>query len=390
LWGDLATSTSRRFCRPARRGERSLRKLLGDEEAHVLQNRGDTRQNNAMRRALTSVVRSQQFGLVVVILLLGLVLTVFAGNHVNGVTGKSVNNFLNPDVLIGMATFASYIAIMAVGMTMVVITAGIDLSVGSTFALAGVLTAMVLDKLGLSGVPAVVVGAAVCAGIGLLAGVFNGALITSLGVHPFIITLGSMWIFRGVAYVASGGQSILFPHSLTNFAKANVGFGGDVTPVPMLLMLLIAVLGSIFLTKTVAGRRVFAVGGNLEASRYSGVPINRILISVYAITGLTAGIGAFIAGSYFGAAQSADGTGYELYVIASAVVGGASLAGGKGSAISAMLGALLIAMIQQSIRTLHLNPQYEYIIIGCAIIIAVVLDRVSARLGSARLAQSTR
>jgi ribose transport system permease protein len=343
-----------------------------------------------MRRGLVSLVRTQQFGLIAVILLLGAVLTVLGGTHVNGMTGQTVNNFLNADVIISMITFASYIAIMAVGMTMVIITAGIDLSVGSTYALSGVFTALVLQKLGLSGSSAVVVGAVVCIGVGLICGIFNGVLITSLGVHPFIITLGCMWIFRGVAYVASHGNSILLPHSLTTFAKAEVGLGSDVRPVPMIVMVVVAVLGWLFLTRTVSGRRVFAVGGNIEASRYSGVPINRILIGVYAIAGLTAGIGAFVAAGYFGACQSADGTGYELYVIASAVVGGASLAGGKGSAISAMLGALLIAMIQQSIRTLQLDTQYEYIIIGCAIIIAVVLDRVGARLGSARLTRSAR
>jgi ribose transport system permease protein len=154
--------------------------------------------------------------------------------------------------------------------------------------------------------------------------------------------------------------------------------------VPIIVMVVVAVVGAVFLGKTVAGRRIFAVGGNIEASRYSGVPINRILIAVYAISGLTAGIAAFMAASYYGSVGSADGTGKELYVIAATVVGGASLAGGKGSAVSAMLGALLIALLQQSISTLKIAQEYEWIIIGCAIIIAVVLDRVSARAGASR------
>ncbi len=345
-----------------------------------------------MRRNLSVVLGSQQFGLIVVILFLGLILTLFAGSHQDRATGQMVNNFLNGPTLMQVATFASFFAIMAVGMTMVIITTGIDLSVGSTYAMAGVLTAMLLQKMypviGDPNPGAVWIAALSCSGIGLLAGIINGVLITSLNVHPFIITLGTMWIFRGVAFVLSGAQSILVPTSLTGFAKARLGMAEGLTPVPVIAMLVIAVLGWIFLTKTVAGRRIFAVGGNLTASQYSGVPINRILIAVYAISGLAAGIAAFFAASYFGATQSADAQGYELYVIASAVVGGASLAGGKGSAISAMLGALLISLIQQAIRTLHINQEYEWIIIGCAIIIAVVLDRVSARVGAARLTQS--
>jgi len=340
-----------------------------------------------MRRNLLALLGSQQFGLLVVILLLGVVLTLFAGTHTHRVTGAEVNNFLNAATLMQVATFASFFAIMAVGVTMVIITGGIDLSVGSTYALAGVLSAMLLRDLGLTGGPAIGVGIVVCCGLGTLCGLANGVMITSLGVHPFIITLGTMWIYRGVAYVSSRAESILVPSSLTEFAKANLGLGKQLYPVPMLVMVVVAICGWMFLTKTVSGRRVFAVGGNLEAARYSGVRINRVLIAVYTISGLTAGIAAFVAVGYFGAASSADATGYELYVIASAVVGGASLAGGKGNAISAMLGALLIALMQQSIRTLHFDQKYEWIIIGFAIIVAVVLDRVSARLGSKRLLQ---
>ena len=124
---------------------------------------------------------------------------------------------------------------------------------------------------------------------------------------------------------------------------------------------------------------MFAVGGNAEASRFSGLPLGRIKIGVFVISGLTAGLAAFMGASFYGSASCADATGYELYVIASAVVGGASLSGGKGSAVSAMLGALLIVLIRQSIRTLHFDQNYEWIIIGCAIIIAVVLDQASAR-----------
>ena len=137
------------------------------------------------------------------------------------------------------------------------------------------------------------------------------------------------------------------------------------------------------------GRHVFAIGGNPEASRFSGLPLGRIQIGVF-VSGLTAGIAAFMGASFYGSASCVDATGYELYVIASAVVGGASLSGGKGSAVGAMLGALLIVLIRQSIRTLHFDQNYEWIIIGCAIIVAVVLDQANARLTGARGARGGR
>jgi ribose transport system permease protein len=197
-----------------------------------------------------------------------------------------------------------------------------------------------------------------------------------------------MWIYRGVSFVTTSAESINVPEPLTDFAKSTLGLRRDLHPVPLLLTLLVTVVGGIYLTRTTWGRRIFAVGGNIEASRYAGLKINPILAGVYTIAGLTAGLAGFLGCSFYGSSSSADGQGYELYVIAAAVVGGASLIGGKGSASGALLGALLIALIRQAIRTLQLNTNYEWIIIGVAIIVAVVLDRYSARLAEARLARA--
>jgi ribose/xylose/arabinose/galactoside ABC-type transport system permease subunit len=336
---------------------------------------------------LRRILASPQTGLVLVILLLGTLLSVFAGSHVDIRTGQTVNNFLNSYTLIQTATDASFFAIMAVGATVVIISGGIDLSVGSIYALAGVTAAMVLRSQGMGdSASAVFLGLAVAVGIGLLCGAINGALVVGLGVHPFIITLGTMWIVRGIAFVSSNAESILVPRALTQFAKASLGLDASLYPVPMLVMLAVAAVGSIYLLQTVGGRRVFAIGGNAEASRFSGVPIGRVKIVVFIMSGLTAGLAAFMGASFYGSASCADATGYELYVIASAVVGGASLSGGKGSAFGALLGAVLIVLIRQSIRTLHFDQNYEWIIIGCAIIIAVVLDQASARFTTKRLA----
>jgi ribose transport system permease protein len=151
-------------------------------------------------------------------------------------------------------------------------------------------------------------------------------------------------------------------------------------------MLAVTLIGSVYLTRTVMGRHIFAVGGNPEASRFAGLAVQRIRLGVFVLSSLTAGAAAFLGASFYGSASSSDANGYELYVIASAVVGGASLTGGKGSAVSAMLGALLIVLIRQAIRTLHLDQNYEWIIIGGAMIIAVVLDQGGTKLVARRVA----
>jgi ribose transport system permease protein len=335
-----------------------------------------------LRRALTSPVA----GLAMVILLLGAILTLFAGTHLDRQTGGAVNNFLNSNTLVQTATDASFFAVMAVGATFVIISGGIDLSVGSVYALAGVATALALRAMApASDLATVVLGLAISLAVGLACGVLNGLMVVVLPVHPFVITLGTMWILRGLAFVVSRAESILVPASLTAVAKASLGLNASLYPVPMLVMLATAVLGTLYLERTVMGRHIFAFGGNPEASRFAGLRLGRIQMGVFVVSGLTAGLAAFLGASFYGSASCGDAAGYELYVIASAVVGGASLTGGKGSAISAMLGALLIVLIRQSIRTLRLDQNYEWIVIGCAIIIAVVLDQGSARVAARRL-----
>jgi len=339
---------------------------------------------------MAALLNAPQIGLVGVIVTLGILLSVFAGNFEK--QGRTVNVFLNPDSLLQIGSDASFFAIMAVGMTVVIISGGIDLSVGSIYALCGVLTAIFLrSQPALTGedpsFAQLSVSGAVCVGLGLACGVLNGVLVSRLRVHPFIITLGTMWVFRGIAFVASKGLSINFPEGLTGVLKATLGLEKGLFPVPLLLMVLVTALGAIYLGRTLWGRQVYAVGGNEEASRYAGLPIARIQTWVYALNGLLAGVAAFAGSAFYGAASSADATGYELFVIASAVVGGASLIGGKGTALGAMLGALLIVMIRQAIRILHFDQNYESIVIGCAVVIAVVLDQASGRFRMGRMAK---
>lgn len=228
-------------------------------------------------------------------------------------------------------------------------------------------------------------------GVALLCGLLNGVAAVGLRVHPFIITMGTMWIFRGLATVSTKAMSIGdFPDPLLSMIRSDLGLGSSLQPVPLLLMAIMAILGTMYLSATVAGRHVYAVGGNLETSRFSGLRTGRIIVSVYVLVGLCAGIATTLASGIYGAAGSTRGAGYELNVIAAAVVGGASLSGGRGTALGAVLGAMLIQLLDQSITTLGVDQNYNRIIIGCAIIVAVVLDQVSRRLTVRRLTAAAR
>jgi ribose/xylose/arabinose/galactoside ABC-type transport system permease subunit len=298
----------------------------------------------------------------------------------------AVNKFLNKQNLVGVATMASFIAIMAVGMSGIIIMGGIDLSIGSIYALAAVAGAFAMHKLGQQAplATALPVGLAVCCGVGAACGALNGAAVVGLRVHPFIVTLGGMAIYRGVAFVLTEGQTVGdFPGSLIHgfFKMPILG----VNPVPMMCMILVSITGALVLRLTVLGRRTFAIGGNETAGRYAGIPVGRVKIIVFMLAGMLAGLAALIRLGYYGAVSSDAGQGYELDVIAAAVVGGASLSGGRGSAFGAMLGAVVIQLIENGIVVLEIDSNYKLIIIGLAIIIAVVVDQAKQRLTTGRV-----
>ncbi len=363
---------------------------------------------------LRAFFRFQESGLLLVILALGVLLTAFAGTvrtpvferaadgsrsrvFTTNAAGERVpltaekNKFLNTQNLAQLAKDTSFIAIMAVGMAVVIISGGIDLTVGSIYALASVVGALVLHRYGpeasgANGSPAlgIVLGASACVGVAALCGLITGGLIVALRVHPFIITLGGMAILRGIAFVITKGQSVgSFPAGLRDFVRFEIGDG--LSFVPLMTMLAVLFVGWIFLSRLAAGRRVYAIGGNELAARFSGIRVERVKLGVYLISGLCAGIAALLSLGYYGAATSGDGQGYELNVIAAAVVGGASLTGGRGSALGVVLGALIIQMISSGIVILGIDQNYSQIIIGSVVIAAVVLDNLNTWLAKRRL-----
>lgn len=294
---------------------------------------------------------------------------------------KLESKFLNKENLVIQMTNASYFAVMAVGMTAIIILAGIDLSVGSIYALAALLGAMAVNLLGpKAGVWATVpVALLVCCGTGALAGFANGAASVALRVHPFVITLGTMAIYRGAVLLISNAQTVsVQAESLQKgFFKADVM---GVNPVPSLIMLLIGGAGLFVLKQTVFGRQVYAIGGNETAARYAGIAVGRIKTWVYTIAGGLAGLSGCMYLGYFASAENNAGNGYELKVIAAAVIGGASLSGGRGSAIGAVLGAILVQLIDNALVILDKPQNYSQVVMGAAIVLAVVLDQTKGRL----------
>lgn len=345
--------------------------------------------------------RFQEVGLVIVILVLGLALTVFSGSITvrDPQTGDvwTVNRFLRPENLDKLAKNTSFFAIMAVGATFVIITGGIDLSVGAVYCLAAVTGAMFLSYFGPTGPGAhappllvTVVAVLLCVGVGALCGLVNGTLIVLLRVHPFVVTLGTMAMYRGIAFVTTKAQAYThFPPRFTDgFIRYEIGT--NLYPVPMAIMVVVTAAGAVYLARMVTGRQIYAVGGNEEAARFSGLPVTRVKLKVYTFAGLAAGIAAMIMLGYYGSASSDAGTGYELDVIAAAVVGGASLSGGRGTALGALLGALIIQIINNSIIILNIDQNYSQIIIGAVIVVAVAMDRLNTAWRESRLTRLAR
>lgn len=280
--------------------------------------------------------------------------------------------FLSANNLINIGVQSAVVAIIAIGMTLVIITAGIDLSVGSVAALAGVLGALLVVEYGVP-VPLAIVGGAVT---GAIAGMVNGVLVTQAGMAPFIATLGMLSVARGLVYIVTG--SVAVSGAPPEFKLLGQGRLGSL-PIPVLALVIVALTGHFILTRAKLGRYAYAMGSNVEAARLSGIPVKRYLSIVYIISGTLAGFAGMIAASRVDSGQPNFGIGLELDVIAATVIGGASLFGGEGTVIGTLLGALLIALIRNGSVLLDVNTFYQQVIIGVIIWIAVFWDQYRRR-----------
>ncbi len=282
-------------------------------------------------------------------------------------------DFLTADNLFNIGSQTAVVAVIAVGMTLVIITAGIDLSVGSVAALAGVMGALLMSSVGLP-MPLAALGGTL---VGAACGLTNGLLVSVAGLNPFIATLGMLSVARGIVYIATDAQSVFgLPDSFRLLGQGVVAGG---IPIPVVIIIAVAIAGYVVLSRTRLGRYAYAMGSNLEAARLSGIPIRRYLTSVYVISGALAGFGGMIAASRVASGQPNYGIGLELDVIAAAVIGGASLFGGQGTVVGTLIGAFLIALIRNGAVLLNVNTFYQQVIIGVIIWIAVFWDQYRRR-----------
>ncbi|MBM5574858.1 MULTISPECIES: ABC transporter permease [Deefgea] len=282
-------------------------------------------------------------------------------------------DFLTVGNLLNVFRQVSINALIAFGMTLVILLGGIDLSVGSILALSSVLTALMLSH-GIDPVVATSVGVLAGAGMGML----NGLVISKGKVAPFIATLGMMTILRGLSLVFSDGRPISGLHS-DFFAMLGGGYVAGLIPVPVIIMLVMFAVFWFVLKKTVFGRHVYAVGGNEEAARLSGINTDRIKIWVYTLSGAMAATAGMILTSRLSSAQPTAGTGYELDAIAAVVLGGTSLTGGRGWIFGTLVGALLIGILNNGLNLLGVSSFYQQVIKGVVILLAVLLDRANKK-----------
>ena len=286
-------------------------------------------------------------------------------------------NFLKSENLLNIANQIAVIAIVAIGMTMVIITGGIDLSVGSLLALSAVLAARFIRDFA-SGVNAsfggmllACIAAIVLCGI---VGAFSGAMITRFAIPPFIVTLAMMLVGSGLAYILANGQSVYqIPDSFVW-----LGRGADFLNVPnaVVLMLVLYALAHVLMSRMKLGRHLYAVGGNREAARLSGVPVMRVLMFAYVASALLAGLGGVIMASQLKSGSATYGNMYELYVIAAVVVGGTSLSGGEGKMLGTLTGAFTIAVIQNGMNLTNVESYTQKVVLGLVILGAVLLDKI--------------
>ena len=292
--------------------------------------------------------------------------------------------FLTPRNLLNISRNFSFIALMSLGETLVIISGGIDLSVGSICALSAVMTMMLLrfwSATATAQVPGASIALAVLLALALAAmiGLVNGVLIARIRLSPFVTTLGMLSVARGMTYVVTQGRA-QYPvgpdvAAYTRFANGAV-FG---LPTPLVYLLVLAVLMALALRHLVWGRHLYAVGGNARAAALTGVHVPRVVLSVYALSGLAAGFSGVLIGGWLGAAPANLATGYELQVIAAAVIGGANLAGGVGGAAGAVIGAALIEVIRNGFVLIGANSYWEEVFVGIIIIIAVLVDQLRTR-----------
>lgn len=285
------------------------------------------------------------------------------------------NNFLTWSNISGILLSTAVIGILALGTTFVIITGGIDLSIGTGMTLAAVMTGVFITNLGLPVWIGVLGGVAT----GVLMGLVNGLNITFLRLPPFIATLAMMMIAQGLALVISGVRPIYFSSSAPDFKQIALGTIIPGLPNAVLITLILAVVAYLVLNKTILGRFTFAIGSNEEATRLSGVDTRRWKIFIYMFAGAFTGIAGVVLAARLDSAQPQLGVGYELQAIAAVIIGGTSLLGGRGSILGTVIGALIMSVLINGLRIMSIQTEWQNVVVGIVILIAVFFDSLRNR-----------
>lgn len=317
------------------------------------------RPENVVRRAWAAFARRPESGAILSLLVIGVFLS-FA-----------TTQFLAVDNLLLVARGFAFTAIAAMGAFLVIVTGGIDLSVGSVMGLAG-LTAAFLSANGVPFLGALAAGLAA----GTVVGLINGVLTAHMSLAPFMVTLGMLSVVRGLDIAITGGTPIQGIDPAIMWLGQGYVIG---IPVPVWIMLILGVVLTLVMKRTTFGWYVYSIGGNPEAARLSGVRVRQVKVAVYTIAGLLAAVGGILLTARLGVGESTSGTGYELDVIAAAVIGGTSLMGGQGSIAGAIWGAALLGVVRNGLVLLGVSDFWQTIAIGLVIIFAVVIDRYRSR-----------
>lgn len=305
------------------------------------------------RGPLRRLAREAGLTAVVILLLLGF--------------GAATPSFLNAGNVLNVLVQASVVGILAVGTTYVLLTAGIDLSIGSIVALAALGGALFADTLG----PWAIL---VAIGVGALAGLCNGLLITLTGITPFIVTLGTMSIYSGLALILSGGRAVYGVPD--GFRNALAGAVAEV-PLPVAVLVVVGALGTLVMSQTRFGQYLVAIGGNPEVAHLAGIDVRRFTTGAYVVSGAAAGLAGAVLVARLGTADPTVGGDLLLVAIAAAVMGGTKLSGGEASVPGAVIGAVLLAVLTAGLTSLNVQAFYQQVAVGAVIILALLVDRVT-------------
>ncbi len=324
----------------------------------MIQNQEKIQKEAKPKETLVHILKGEYGSNITLLLTMAAMITIFS---------LMAPNFLKLDNMLNIARSIAITGVVAIGETFVLIAGGIDLSITSVMAAAGMAAAVVIR----AGAP-LWVGVIVAIAVGAVVGLINGLIVTKIRINPFITTLGTSQIVRGLAYISSAGHTLTVP--VKGFTELGRGRWLDVIPYPVFILIALFILAHFFLTKTLAGRYIYAIGGNSIACRLAGIKVDRWRLFFYSICGVTAGFAGYMFSSLVGSAMGNAALGTEMSIISGVILGGASLAGGEGTIIGSFLGVLLLGTLTNGLIQLNVPSFWQMVAAGLVLMVSLFID----------------